>query len=96
MTDRAPWCGTSPPAATPSRSAPPTTSSSEATAHRSSSETAHGLTVFDIATGQQIREIDTPAGVEYWDFEVDPTGKLAALVSRHFGATRRRHRHGDR
>ena len=83
MTNRAPWCGTSPQAATPSRSAPPTTSSSEATAHRSSSEERHGLTVFDIATGQQIREIDTPAGVEYWDFEIDPTGKLAALVLAH-------------
>ena len=53
------------------------------------------LTVFDIATGQQIREIDTPAGVEYWDLEIDPTGKLAALVSC-LAATRRRHRHGDR
>ena len=63
------------------RSAPPTTSSSEATAHRSSLADGTGLTVFDIATGQQIREIDTPAGVEYWDFEIDPTGKLAALVS---------------
>ncbi len=30
-------------------------------------------TVFDIATGQQIREIDTPEGVEYWDLEIDPT-----------------------
>jgi WD40 repeat protein len=39
------------------------------------------LRVFDIATGQQIREIDTPAGVEYWDFEIDQSGKLAALVS---------------
>ena len=40
-----------------------------------------GLRVFDIATGQQIREIGTPAGVEYWDLEIDPTGKLAALYS---------------
>ena len=40
-----------------------------------------GLRVFDIATGQQIREIDTPAGVEYEEIEIDPTGKLAALVS---------------
>ncbi len=39
------------------------------------------LIVFDIATGQQLREIDTPAGVEYWELEIDPTGKLAALVS---------------
>ena len=38
------------------------------------------LTVFDIATGQQLREIETPPGVEYWDFELDPTGKLAVLV----------------
>ena len=29
----------------------------------------------------RLREIDTPAGVEYWDLEIDPTGKLAALVS---------------
>jgi DNA-binding SARP family transcriptional activator/WD40 repeat protein len=39
------------------------------------------LKILDISTGHQIREIDTPAGVEYWDFEIDPTGKLAALVS---------------
>ena len=39
----------------------------------------NGLAIFDIATGEQIREIATPAGVEYWDFEIDPTGKLAAL-----------------
>ena len=39
------------------------------------------LAVLDIATGEPIREIDTPPGVEYWDFEIDPTGKLAALVS---------------
>jgi DNA-binding SARP family transcriptional activator/WD40 repeat protein len=39
------------------------------------------LTIFDIATGRPIREVDTPEGVEYWDFELDPTGKLAALIS---------------
>jgi WD40 repeat protein len=39
------------------------------------------LKVFDIATGRLIREVDTPSGVEYWDFELDPTGKLAVLVS---------------
>lgn len=39
------------------------------------------LTVFDLATSRRIRDVDTPAGVEYWDFELDPTGKLAALVS---------------
>jgi WD40 repeat protein len=37
--------------------------------------------VTDIATGQQIRAIPTPAGVEYSDLEVAPTGSLAALVS---------------
>ena len=40
------------------------------------------LTTFDITTGQQLRQIATPAGVEYWDFEIDATGTLAALVSR--------------
>jgi DNA-binding SARP family transcriptional activator/WD40 repeat protein len=40
-----------------------------------------GLAVLDIATGQQRREIAAPAGVAYWDFEIDPTGRLAALVS---------------
>ena len=40
-----------------------------------------GLRVFDLATGEQIREIDTPAGVEYNDIEIDRTGKLVALVS---------------
>jgi WD40 repeat protein len=39
------------------------------------------LIVFDLATGRRTREVDTPAGIEYWDFELDPTGKLAALVS---------------
>ncbi|MBA3289502.1 MAG: protein kinase, partial [Acidimicrobiia bacterium] len=39
------------------------------------------LTVLDIATGQKTREIDTPAGVEYWDLEIDPTGKFAAIIS---------------
>jgi DNA-binding SARP family transcriptional activator/WD40 repeat protein len=39
------------------------------------------LTVFDIATGRPIREVDTPEGVEYWDFELDPAGALVALVS---------------
>ena len=34
-----------------------------------------GLTVFDLATGRQTREIPTPAGVEYWDLEIDPTGE---------------------
>jgi class 3 adenylate cyclase/WD40 repeat protein len=38
------------------------------------------LTVFDIATGQRLREIETPPAVEYWDFELDPTGRLAVLV----------------
>jgi DNA-binding SARP family transcriptional activator/serine/threonine protein kinase/WD40 repeat protein len=40
-----------------------------------------GLRVFDLATGEQIREIDTPAGVQYNDIEIDRTGKLVALVS---------------
>jgi|GEM_PF-4957441 DNA-binding SARP family transcriptional activator/WD40 repeat protein len=40
------------------------------------------LTISDIATGRRLREVDTPAGVEYWDFELDSTGTLAALVSR--------------
>ena len=43
--------------------------------------TGSGLTAFDIATAQPIREIDTPAGVEYWDLDIDPTGRLASLVS---------------
>ena len=43
-----------------------------------------GLTVFDIATGQPIREIDTPAGVEYWDFEIDPTGQARRTRLRHW------------
>jgi WD40 repeat protein len=37
--------------------------------------------IFDLNTGEQIREIDTPAGIAYWDFELDATGTLAALVS---------------
>jgi DNA-binding SARP family transcriptional activator/serine/threonine protein kinase/WD40 repeat protein len=41
-----------------------------------------GLAVFDIATGRLLREIAAPSGVAYWDVEVDPTGRLAALVSR--------------
>ena len=77
------------------RSSLPTTSSSAATAPSIIVGNGTGLTVFDIATGQQLRQIDTPTGVEYWDFEVDPTGKLAALVST-LGGARRRHRHGDR
>ena len=39
------------------------------------------LSVFDTATGHKTREIATPAGVEYWDFEIGATGKFAALVS---------------
>jgi WD40 repeat protein len=39
-----------------------------------------GLTVFDLETGEQIRQIAVPAA-EYNDLEIDPTGKLAALVS---------------
>jgi DNA-binding SARP family transcriptional activator/WD40 repeat protein len=42
---------------------------------------ATGLTFYDIATGQQLREIATPQGVEYWDLELDPTGRRAALTS---------------
>ena len=43
--------------------------------------TGAGLTVFDIATGEATRGIDTPAGVEYWDLDIDGTGKLASLVA---------------
>ncbi|MEO6653156.1 MAG: BTAD domain-containing putative transcriptional regulator [Ilumatobacteraceae bacterium] len=43
--------------------------------------TTAGLAVYDIATGQQLREIAAPPGVEYWDFELDPTGNVAALLS---------------
>jgi WD40 repeat protein len=39
------------------------------------------LTTFDIATGDQIGVVQGPPGVEYWDFELDASGKLAALVS---------------
>jgi len=39
------------------------------------------LTIYDIATGRPIREVDTPEGVEYWDIDLDPAGQLAALVS---------------
>ncbi|MGD9702437.1 MAG: BTAD domain-containing putative transcriptional regulator [Acidimicrobiia bacterium] len=38
------------------------------------------LTVFDLASGRQIRRIALPP-VDYNDLEIDPTGTLAALVS---------------
>jgi WD40 repeat protein len=44
-------------------------------------ENESGLTVFDIATGRQLRQTATPSGVTYVDFELDPTGRLASLVS---------------
>ena len=40
-----------------------------------------GLTALDIATGQKIRAIDTPTGVEYNELEIDPTGRLASVLS---------------
>ncbi|HSB86624.1 MAG TPA: WD40 repeat domain-containing protein, partial [Ilumatobacteraceae bacterium] len=40
-----------------------------------------GVTVFDLATGDPIRRIPTPAGIEYLELEVDPTGKLATDLS---------------
>jgi DNA-binding SARP family transcriptional activator/WD40 repeat protein len=43
--------------------------------------TSGKLTIFEIATGEQVRQIDTPEGIEYWDMELDTTGKLVALVS---------------
>ena len=53
-----------------------------------------GLRVFDLATGRSIGEIDTPAGVQYWDLEIDPTGRAGGphLLPR---AARRRDRHAD-
>lgn len=40
-----------------------------------------GIAMFDIATGAPLRQIETPAGIEYWELEVDPTGKLAMDLS---------------
>jgi WD40 repeat protein len=40
-----------------------------------------GLRVFDLSTGELVRQVATPNGVEYWDVEVDQAGQLAALVS---------------
>lgn len=40
-----------------------------------------GLEVFDPTTGEQTGDIPTPDGVTYFEFEVDPTGRIAALVS---------------
>src|SRR4029453_2986835 len=38
------------------------------------------LTVFDIATGQQLRGIDVPSGPDYVEFRIDPTGTMAMLI----------------
>jgi WD40 repeat protein len=40
---------------------------------------ASGLTVIDVATGDVIRELDTPVDIEYFAVDVDPTGRLVAV-----------------
>ncbi|HEY7626321.1 MAG TPA: hypothetical protein VH761_04610, partial [Ilumatobacteraceae bacterium] len=39
------------------------------------------LAVIDVATGELIRKIDVPDDVEYFGLEIDPTGRMAALIA---------------
>ena len=39
------------------------------------------LAVLDVATGEVIREIDLPDDVEYFALEIDPTGRMVALIA---------------
>ena len=39
------------------------------------------LAVLDVATGEVIREIDLPDDVEYFGLEIDPTGRMVALIA---------------